>query len=150
MGSYMKKTLLPEETVQFETGLSAVIYVWPVILMLAGLGLGFWGMLSHPGFLWFFLLFGWGLYLFVVSLWRQASCEFAVSNRRVVAKIGIFSRKTLEMSPSKIESISVSQGFFGMIFNYGLVTIIGSGGTRETFPMIARPLDFRRAAVASA
>jgi hypothetical protein len=31
------------------------------------------------------------------------------------------------------------------ILNYGIITIIGTGGTKEIFHNIAKPLEFRKA-----
>jgi hypothetical protein len=33
----------------------------------------------------------------------------------------------------------------GRLLNYGSITIIGTGGTKETFHNIANPMDFRKA-----
>jgi hypothetical protein len=37
------------------------------------------------------------------------------------------------------------ESVMGRILNYGSMTVIGSGGTRETFHKISRPLAFRKA-----
>ena len=70
--------------------------------------------------------------------------EFAVTNKRVIVKTGLISRRTLEMNLSKIESVNVDQSIMGRILGYGTITIIGTGGTRESFPKIANPLLFRK------
>jgi uncharacterized membrane protein YdbT with pleckstrin-like domain len=49
------------------------------------------------------------------------------------------------MNLSKIESVNVDQPVMGRIFNYGSITIIGTGGTQEIFQNISRPLEFRKA-----
>ncbi len=71
--------------------------------------------------------------------------EFAITNKRVIIKVGLISRRTLEMNLAKIESVNVNQGALGRILNYGSITVIGTGGTRETFPGISQPLEFRKA-----
>ena len=71
--------------------------------------------------------------------------EFVITNRRIIIKTGIIGRETFEMNLSKIESVNVDQSILGRILNYGSITIIGSGGTKETFNKIARPLAFRKA-----
>ena len=85
------------------------------------------------------------LTLFIAPIIRYMTSEFAVTNHRVIVKTGWISRHTLEMSLSKIESVTVSQSVIGRILNYGLVELIGSGGTREVIPDIADPARFRRA-----
>jgi uncharacterized membrane protein YdbT with pleckstrin-like domain len=49
------------------------------------------------------------------------------------------------MNLSKIESVNVDQSFMGRILGYGSMTIIGTGGTREAFRNIRKPLEFRKA-----
>lgn len=83
----------------------------------------------------------------VVWAWariRVGSAEFAVTNRRVMVKLGVLQRRTVETMLSKVEGISVEQGIAGRIFNYGTITVTGTGGTHESFDNIAAPLEFRR------
>jgi uncharacterized membrane protein YdbT with pleckstrin-like domain len=72
------------------------------------------------------------------------SDEFAITNRRLIIKTGLISRKTFEMNLSKIESVNIDQTLLGRILGYGTIMIVGSGGTRETFPNIKKPLEFRK------
>jgi uncharacterized membrane protein YdbT with pleckstrin-like domain len=75
--------------------------------------------------------------------------EFAVTNRRVLIKIGWLRRKTLELLLQKVESVGVDQSLVGRMFNFGTITVRGTGGSREHFKNIAAPLDFRRQVQAS-
>ena len=94
----------------------------------------------------------WKIYftpLALFSLWllpiiRQVTSEFVITNKRIIIKTGIISRQTLEMNLNKIESVNVDQGILGRILGYGTITIIGTGGTRESFHDISSPLLFRR------
>lgn len=86
-----------------------------------------------------------GVLLLIVAYVVTKTTEMAVTNRRVIAKTGLISRRTLEMNLSKIENVGISQGVMGRILGYGVVTVSGTGGTRETFQTIAAPLKFRRA-----
>jgi len=84
------------------------------------------------------------LTLFISPLIENWTSEYAITNKRVIIKIGLISRKTLEMNLSKIESVNVDQSIFGRLLGYGAITIIGTGGTRETFSALANPIQFRR------
>jgi len=70
--------------------------------------------------------------------------EFVVTGRRIVIKRGLLSYYTLEMNLGRVETVNVRQSVFGRIFGYGSITIIGTGGTRESFHDISNPLEFRR------
>jgi uncharacterized membrane protein YdbT with pleckstrin-like domain len=74
---------------------------------------------------------------------RRVTTEFAVTDRRVIYKTGLFSRHTLEMNRSKVESVDVEQPFLGRVFGYGTVILRGTGATREPIYHIADPLTFR-------
>ena len=71
--------------------------------------------------------------------------EFAVTNKRVIIKVGLIARRTVEIQLPKIESIGVDQGIMGRIFGYGNIVVVGTGGTKEPFRAIADPLGFRKA-----
>lgn len=73
-----------------------------------------------------------------------ASSEFAVTDKRVVIKVGFIQRRTLETMLGKVEGIGVDQSVLGRLLNYGTITVTGTGGTQERFTNIAHPLEFRR------
>jgi len=79
-----------------------------------------------------------------LSLIDRGTSEFAITNKRVIMKVGLIRRKALEMNLSKIESVNVDQTIMGRILGYGTITIIGTGGTRESFASISKPMEFRR------
>ncbi|MRR57444.1 MAG: PH domain-containing protein [Deltaproteobacteria bacterium] len=84
------------------------------------------------------------LTLFTAPLIDYLTSEFAITNKRVIIKLGLISIHTLEMNLSKVESITVDQNPMARIFGYGSITVIGTGGTRELFHNIADPMEFRR------
>ena len=86
-----------------------------------------------------------GLLIIVAGLIKRASTELAVTNRRVIAKFGLVSRRTMELNLSKLESIRVDQSVAGRIFNYGSVVVVGTGASLEPIPFIAAPIAFRQA-----
>jgi uncharacterized membrane protein YdbT with pleckstrin-like domain len=116
MGTYVESNLLKDERVTFETTLHWIRF------------LSFRGLLT----------------LFIAPLIDRLCSEFAITNRRVIIKLGLMSRRTFEMNLSKIESVNVDQSLFGRMLGYGTITIIGTGGTKETFADIAGPIEFRR------
>ena len=75
------------------------------------------------------------------------STELAVTSKRVIAKSGFISRKTVEINIGKLESITVKQGILGRIFNFGNVGGSGTGGAIAPIKGIYNPLAFRKAAL---
>lgn len=82
---------------------------------------------------------------FAYGVAKRNATEMAVTNRRVLIKTGIASRRTLDLMLSRVESIGVEETTFGRMLGYGSVVVRGTGGTPEPFMMIAHPQDFRRA-----
>ena len=116
MGRYVNNNLYRDEQVIFETNYHWIHYVSWVSLFTLG----------------------------IYPLIQSSTDEFVVTSRRIIIKRGLISHYTLEMNVSRIETVNVRQSIIGRIFNYGCITIIGTGGTRETFYDIRNPLLFRR------
>ena len=116
MGKYVDNNLIKDEKVELETS-----YHWIIFCNLRAL-----------------------FTLFIAPLIDKYTDEFAITNKRVIIKTGLISRKTFEMNHSKIESVNVDQGILGRILGYGTIRIVGSGGTKEVFPKIQNPLVFRK------
>lgn len=116
MGNYIDNNLINNERVELETN-----YHWITFISLRAF-----------------------LTLFIAPLIDRYTDEFAITNKRVIIKTGLISRKTFEMNHSKIESVNVDQGILGRILGYGTIRIVGSGGTKEVFPNISKPLQFRK------
>lgn len=71
------------------------------------------------------------------------STEMGITSKRVIRKSGVIVRDTSEIRLSKVESVSVKQGFLGRIFGYGDVIISGSGGNDAVMKGVRDPLKFR-------
>ena len=74
---------------------------------------------------------------------RYLTTEFALTDRRIIAKTGLVRRVSLELLLQKVESIGVSQPLMGRLFNYGTIVVSGTGGTRQAFPNITEPMGLR-------
>lgn len=80
---------------------------------------------------------------------RRHSSEFAVTNKRVIIKLGVTTTRSMELLLPKIEGITVTQSLWGRMFGFGEIVVTGSGGTQEPFDGIQSPLDFRQAVQAA-
>lgn len=138
--SYVDKSLIPDEQVVFRTHLHFIIFGVPILLVGISISLFAYGA---PNAAEAVLVIGmiWGLVKYI----DYATSEFAVTNKRVIIKVGIIRRRTIEMLLSKVEAIAVNQGILGRILGYGNIIVTGTGGTNEAFNGISSPLEFRRA-----
>src|SRR4051812_46087635 len=128
MGSYVDEVLIKDEQVIYRGHLTLWAFFWwiaggLVLLLAFGLGLLLW-------------LWAWLLY---------RSTELAVTNKRIIVKAGVIQRNTTEMFLEKVESIQVEQGVMGRLFDFGTITVSGTGGDHAPVRSVSRPLEFRKA-----
>ena len=81
--------------------------------------------------------------VFAIGALRRNATEMALTNKRVIVKTGIATRRTVELVLARIESIVVEEPTLGRMLGFGTVIIRGTGGTPEVFEKIAHPLEFR-------
>jgi uncharacterized membrane protein YdbT with pleckstrin-like domain len=154
---YIDKNLTDGETVLYETRLHWIVMVRSIVMACL--------LVAVAGFLFFYaqtnasldanslhLLEAAGgvclvaaLVVVLIGAARRNATEMAVTNHRVVIKLGLFGRRTIEMMLSKVESIEVKESTSGRVLGYGTIVVIGSGGTLEPFQQMAHPLQFRSA-----
>jgi uncharacterized membrane protein YdbT with pleckstrin-like domain len=153
--SFAEKHLIQGETIQYQTRLHWIV------------------MLGHAGLTAFFVLAGaallvfswdtgysadWNSHILVwlalaaflvaiillgVGLIKRSATVMVLTNKRVIVKTGLASRRTIELLLSRIESIAVEEPAMGRVLGYGTVVIRGTGGTPEIFEKISHPLEFR-------
>jgi len=163
--SYIQDNLTPNEKILFSARVhpavflpSIVIFAMAIALLIYSLSMA--AQVSTPGspppqisgsaLIGSFLLCISGfLVLYSILLGLQAliiilTTEFAVTNKRVIAKTGFIRRHTIEMLLSKVESIAAHQSVLGRLLNFGTVTVTGTGGTKESFRAIAEPIVVRK------
>jgi uncharacterized membrane protein YdbT with pleckstrin-like domain len=142
--SYVESNLLPNEQVTYWARLHWIIYMLPAFVFATAI------LVAVGG--------GWiaGIAIAIVGFilllppWiKSSSSEFAVTNKRVLIKVGLIRRHSLELLLQKVEGIGVDQGILGRILGYGTITVSGVGGTKEAFRVISNPLEFRRQVQAS-
>jgi uncharacterized membrane protein YdbT with pleckstrin-like domain len=85
-----------------------------------------------------------GLVLFLVAVVRRWTTELVLTNRRIITKQGLVARNTVEMNLGKVESLHVNQSLMGRLFDYGDVTVVGTGSSLEPLRGISSPLELRR------
>ncbi len=147
--SYIRDNLMPNEKIIFSARVHPAILTPAGISFIAFLVFVVSGLRQDDISRWFSFLVAGMFFLLTIRLVLEAlidllTTEFAVTNRRVIAKTGFFHRRTLELLIPKIESVAVYQNIVGRMFNFGSVTVIGTGGTREKFGAIAEPIAVRK------
>jgi len=135
---YIESNLLPGETVVQRARLHWIVFLKAVAVVVVGLALLFLQPIVGT------VVIGVGLLMAVTPWLERLTSEFGVTSKRVIIKVGLIQRRTLELLIRQVEAISVDQSLTGRIFDFGTITLTGTGGVKETFHNIANPLEFRR------
>ncbi len=161
--SYVEKSLVPGETLLYQTRHHWMVLLGPLLasVVLAGLGVGCLGEVVagregkgmlvgvsdsgvHATEIAGAVLIVVAVTILAFGLAKRNATEMAVTNKRVLIKTGMGNRRTLDLMLSRVESIAVEETFWGRMLGFGSVVVRGTGGTPESFVMISHPQEFRR------
>lgn len=132
--SYTRRNLLPNEVVRYKASLHWIIYVSTVLWLVLGF------VFEATGITWVFIVLA--LYSLGKAILRRLGSEFMLTNKRVVLRQGIISRKTVEILLAKCEGVSVDQSIIGRILGFGTL-VVTTGGATSHFVFVKRPVEFR-------
>jgi uncharacterized membrane protein YdbT with pleckstrin-like domain len=148
MSTYVERILQPGEQVRHFARLHWILYVPSFLVLLASLVMLYLARTMQSGeWIWLSLsaVLAVAAIVMLLRAWfHRWITEIAVTNRRVIYKTGFISRRTNEMQMDKVESVRVDQSIPGRLFDYGDVTVLGTGkGEFTTIRKIAAPLALR-------
>ncbi|MBC7436835.1 MAG: PH domain-containing protein [Bdellovibrionales bacterium] len=148
MSSYVDSVLSEGERIVYRANVTHWKYFGSYllgVLLLAGGATG-WVMGAQGGSLLLMALAasGLGLCVILVAVVRRNTTELVLTDRRIITKRGFLSRSTVEMNLSKVESLQVNQGLMGRMFNFGDVSVVGTGSSLEPLHGISNPLELRK------
>ena len=83
-------------------------------------------------------------------LWDWRNQEWLITTRRVMRAEGVLNKSVSDSSLEKINDARLDQSLFGRIFGFGTLDILTAaeemgGNTIADFPMIADPVEFKKA-----
>ena len=147
--NYVNSVLQPGENLQAYSTLHWLIYsralialVAAVVFFIASFQVAQYGQI----FLWIAVFFAAGAIILFVPAWiRRLGTEIAVTDRRIILKHGLIQRHTIEINMDKVESVDVDQSILGRIFDYGTVTVRGTGTGIEPLGNVSAPIALRNA-----
>lgn len=91
-----------------------------------------------------FLVLG---FLFTIPLIKRvlinATTHLAVTNKRVIGKVGVLKVDTIDYPVDKIDNVSYNAGFFGNIFKYATVQIGSVSGEKKSIGAIGNAQVFK-------
>lgn len=130
-----------EEDIIYFTRFHWIIFFWPVIALCAALAITFSIEVMYR--------IGYGLaalaLIWIGITWlTYYFSSLTIKRNHVIIRTGVIVRQTIDIPLNKIEAIDIRQSIFGSIFNYGMLCITGTGGTRRVISFLNKPLTCRR------
>ncbi len=83
--------------------------------------------------------------LAVYEYLRVKHTELGLTNKRVISKTGIISRRSEEMKLGSIETVEIDQGVIGRILGYGNIRVSGRGISDVVLARVTDPMAVKRA-----
>lgn len=133
--------LQPGEEIRYRARIHIFLFLQPVILLSIGY-MCYIDSIMVTLYLGITLLFL-GLVSLVQRVFVKVGSVYAVTNRRVIIKTGVISRRTVELVLAKCKGIQIRQDVLGRIFGYGSI-MVTTGGTTNRYYYVANPFQFKR------
>ena len=103
---------------------------------------------THSFFAWLSLfLLGWvliGIFVFIARYIEKWTTERALTNKRLIIKRGLISRKTEEISCNRIEEVNLSQTVIQRILGSGDILVRGVGAGEIFLRNIDNPIGVQK------
>lgn len=140
---YIEDHIMPGEQIVYKAKLHWAMFIGPVVFTGLFILTIMIALISDvdvcTSSVWLFF----GFMALINALITYYTTEFAVTDKRVIAKTGLVRRHSLELLLTKVESVGVDQPILGRFLNYGTITVVGTGGTKEKFKNIVDPMELR-------
>lgn len=139
---FLTTYLQPGEEIMYRARIHIFLFLQPAILLAIGF-MCYFDEMKITHYLGITLLFL-GLVSLVQRVLVKVGSVYAVTNKRVIIKTGVISRRTVELVLAKCEGIQVVQSIAGRIFSYGSI-VVTTGGATNCYYYVASPFRFKRA-----
>lgn len=144
--SYVENNLMRDERVVYKANIHWFVFVPGITLFVISIIL-FGGSSESVAPVFGFIVLIAAIISLIKALILKTTTELAITTKRVIAKVGLIRRNTVELNHSKVESFNIDQSIFGRIFGFGTLFVNGTGGGKTPIPSIDNPLEFRRNAM---
>lgn len=126
------------ERLVYECKTHWIIYVIPILIIFFGF-ISF-SVLPELGVILALI----GIICLIYEIIYAWTTELAITEKSVIAKLGLIKRDTIEVRINKVESIRLNQGIFGRILGYGTVIVVGTGSSSAPIRYIKQPVRFKK------
>lgn len=83
----------------------------------------------------------------ILAIWewlKLKNIEMGATNKRIIRKFGVISRKSEEIKVSAVETVEISQGVIARMMGFGNIKVTGRGVSALHFKRVADPMGVKR------
>ena len=144
--TYIEKHLDKDEKIIYQALMHWIIFLWPIVfILLASIAVLILVFLLDTNFVWLLLpVFLLGLLGLSFAKLVHSHSEFAITDRRVIVKLGVIAIKVDDIMLDQIESVDFNQTVLGKILGYGSIIIVGSGTSKLELSYLPDPDIFQQ------
>ncbi|QIV94160.1 PH domain-containing protein [Allofrancisella frigidaquae] len=137
MNKYTKQHLEKHEILEYSAEVSNWLFLIPATMALFFIFAG----TAEPktAGIMYFIALCYILYPYII----KTSTELAITNERIIGRVGFLHAKFLNLRFNQIESVKLSQSLFGKLLDYGDITIYSSNSTRYRFKFLSNPIALK-------
>jgi len=136
--AFFESILSKNETLLSKTRIHWWAYVRGVFFLLIGLII-----LGSKFNIFLSALYYIGVFFLIWAITRSYYSEIAITNRRILLRTGVIRIVTSEFQLNKLVGLSIVQGLFGRILNFGYIRVTEAGQSKEYGPF-PDPFDLKK------
>ena len=123
---YIEDHIMPGEQIVYKAKLHWAMFIGPVVFTGLFILTIMIALLSDVDLCTSYVWLVFGVPALINALITYYTTEFAVTDKRVIAKTGLVRRHSLELLLTKVESVGVDQPILGRLLDYGTITVVGT------------------------
>jgi uncharacterized membrane protein YdbT with pleckstrin-like domain len=139
--SYTSENLLKDESILYTTQPHWIIFLSAILITIFAIASIFYFQnYVLPGYIFLAV----AAFQWISAFVTYITSEYALTNQRILVKVGFIQRRSFETLLQRITSIEVSQSILARILGYGTIIIYGTGIASEIFRNVNNPIEFRK------
>lgn len=147
MSKYVEKNLIRDEQIVLKVKKNP-LYIFKniffaIVFIVLGIVLGSNDEVGEAGTAIMLVLIAVGVIILLVGILKLTSVNLAITNKRIIGKVGILKVHSLDQPIDKIDSVTIKATLFGRIFKYYTLQVMTPGQSAVSFIAVSNATQFK-------